>query len=144
MNHRSNSPNHWSSVNHRSNSLNHRSSMNHRCYSMGNGVSSYKSVCCYNTMTGSMESVRRVMHSSHSGSEGLGLSSRSMLSLERLGDGLVRDLAGTNSYESVSTNEAVVSSNEELGSSCGNCHQAGDVQEELHPVCTTSILELPC
>merc|ERR1712098_731517 len=118
-------------------SVNHRCSVNHR--SMGNGVSSnksmsYKSVSCYNTMTGSMESVRRVMHSSNGGSEGLGLGVCSVFSLERLGDGLVRDLAGTNSYESVSTNEAVVSSNEELRSSCGSCHQAGDVQKDLHPV----------
>ena len=102
--------------------------------STNESVSSNNSMSSDDTMTttvGSMESVRRVMHSSHSGSEGLGLSSRSMLSLERLGDGLVRDLAGTNSYESVSTNEAVVSSNEELRSSCGSCHQAGDVQEDL-------------
>ena len=117
-------------------SVNYRCSVNHRSNSMGNGVSSnksmsYKSVSCYNTMTGSMESVRRVMYSSHCGSEGLGLGVCSVFSLERLGDGLVRDLAGTNSYESVSTNEAVVSSNEELRSSCGSCHQAGDVQEDL-------------
>merc|ERR1719347_1899017 len=136
-----------SSVDYRS-SVNHGSSVNYRCSvnhgSMGNGVSSnksmsYKSVSCYNTMTGSMESVRRVMHSSNCGSEGLGLGVCSVFSLERLGDGLVRDLAGTNSYESVSTNEAVVSSNEELRSSCGSCHQAGDVQEDLHPVCTATI-----
>merc|ERR1712215_533219 len=125
------------SVDYRS-SVNHRGSVNHG--SMGNGVSSnksmsYKSVSCDNTMTGSMESVRRVMHSSHCGSEGLGLGVCSVFSLERLGDGLVRDLAGTNSYESVSTNEAVVSSNEELGSSCDSCHQAGDAQKDLHPVC---------
>merc|ERR1712243_425827 len=53
-------------------SMNYRGSVNHGCSvnhgSMGNGVSSnksmsYKSVSCYNTMTGSMESVRRVMHS---------------------------------------------------------------------------------
>merc|ERR1719347_2195449 len=96
---------------------------------------SYKSVSCDNTMTGSMESVGRVMYSSHGGSEGLGLCVSPVLSLERLGDGLVRDLAGTNSYESVSSNESVVSSNEELGSSCGSCHQAGDIQKDLHPVC---------
>merc|ERR1719481_1337801 len=53
------------SMNHGS-SVNYRGSVNHG--SMGNGVSSnksmsYKSVSCYNTMTGSMESVRRVMHS---------------------------------------------------------------------------------
>merc|ERR1719481_705741 len=124
-------------------SVNYRGSVNHG--SMGNGVSSnksmsYKSVSCYNTMTGSMESVRGVMHSSHSGSEGLGLCVCSVLSLERLVDGLVRDLAGTNSYESVSTNEAVVSSNEELRSSCGSCHQAGDVQKDLHPGCTATIV----
>merc|ERR1712243_316763 len=127
-------------------SVNYRGSVNHG--SMGNSVSSnksmsYKSVYCDNTMTGSMESGRRVMYSSHGGSEGLGLCVCSVFSLERLGDGLVRDLAGTNSYESVSTNEAVVSSNEELRSSCGSCHQAGDVQEDLHPVCTVTIVGLP-
>ena len=41
------------------------------------------------------------------------------------------NLASTNSYESVSSNKSVVSSNEELGSSCGGCHQAGDVQKDL-------------
>jgi len=47
------------------------------------------------TAVSSMESVGRVMHSSDSGSEGLGLGGGSVLSLVRLGDGLVRDLAGT-------------------------------------------------
>merc|ERR1719481_1865429 len=42
-----------------------------------------------------MESVGRVMDSSYSGSEGLGLGGGSVLSLERLRDGLVRDLAST-------------------------------------------------
>merc|ERR1711881_215989 len=85
------------SVDYRS-SVNHRGSVNHG--SMGNGVSSnkstsYKSVSCDNTMTGSMESVRRIMYSSYGGSEGLGLCVCPVFSLERLGDGLVRDLAGT-------------------------------------------------
>ena len=93
-----------------------------------NSVSSNKTMT---TAVGSMESIGRVMDSSYASSEGLGLGGGSVLSLVRLGDGLVRDLAGTNSYESVSTNEAVVSSNEELGSSCGSCHQAGDVQKDL-------------
>merc|ERR1712126_653366 len=108
-----------SSVNYGS-SVNYRGSVNHG--SMGNGVSSnksmsYKSVSCDNTMTGSMESVRRVMYGSYSGSKSFGLSVGSVFSLERLGDGLVRDLTGTNSYESVSSNKAMVSSNEELRSS---------------------------
>merc|ERR1711881_344425 len=126
------------SVDYRS-SVNNWGGMHNRGNSMSNSVSSnksmsYKSVSCDNTMTGSMESVRRVMYGSYSGSEGFGLSVCSVFSLERLGDGLVRDLAGTNSYESMSSNKAMVSSNEELRSSCGSCHQAGDVQEDLHPV----------
>merc|ERR1712105_409423 len=47
------------------------------------------------TTVSSMESVGRVMHSSDRGSEGLGLGGGSVLSLVRLGDGLVRDLACT-------------------------------------------------
>merc|ERR1711881_549120 len=57
-----------------------------------NCVSSNKTMT---TAVGSMESVGRVMDSSYSGSEGLGLGGGSVLSLERLGDGLVRDLAST-------------------------------------------------
>ena len=83
------------------------------------------------TTVGSMESIGRVMHSSHGGSEGLGLGGGSVLSLVRLGDRLVRDLAGTNSYKSVSSDKSVVSSHEELGSGSGGCHQAGDVEEDL-------------
>merc|ERR1719315_239885 len=114
------------SVNHGS-SVNYRGSVNNR--SMGNGVSSnksmsYKSVSCDNTMTGSMESVRRVMYSSHCGSEGLGLCVCSMFSLERLGDGLVRDLAGTTVSDT---------SSKEL--SRGGCYQAGNADESLHVAC---------
>jgi len=63
---------------------------------------------------GSMESVGRVMDSSYGGSEGLGLGGGSVLSLVRLGDGLVRDLASTNSYMSnntMSPNNTVSSNN---------------------------------
>merc|ERR1719402_801157 len=42
-----------------------------------------------------MESVGRVMDSSYASSESLGLGGGSVLSLVRLGDGLVRDLAST-------------------------------------------------
>merc|ERR1712243_141846 len=103
-------------------SVNNWGGMHNRGNSVRDGVSSnksmsYKSVSCDNTMTGSMESVRRVMYSSYSSSESFGLSVGSVLSLERLGDGLVRDLTGTNSYESVSSYKAMVSSNEELRSS---------------------------
>ena len=66
-------------------------------------VSSNKAVsnnCVSSNMTmttavGSMESIGRVMDSSYAGSEGLGLGGGSVLSLVRLGDGLVRDLAST-------------------------------------------------
>ena len=81
------------------------------------------------TTVGSMESVGRVMHSSHGGSEGLGLGVGSVLSLERLGDGLVRNLAGRTSYKCMSSNKSMVSSSEEL--SRGGCYQAGDVEEDL-------------
>merc|ERR1711881_156424 len=47
------------------------------------------------TAVGSMESIGRVMDSSYASSEGLGLGGGSVLSLVRLGDGLVRDLAST-------------------------------------------------
>merc|ERR1719516_774398 len=108
------------SVDYRS-SVNHRGSVNHG--SMGNGVSSnksmsYKSVSCDNTMTGSMESIRRVMHGSYGGSEGLRLCVCSVFSLERLGDGLVRDLAGTTVSDT---------SSKEL--SRGGCYQAGNADE---------------
>ena len=69
------------------------------------------------------------MHSSHGGSEGLGLGVGSVLSLERLGDGLVRNLAGRTSYKCMSSNKSMVSSSEEL--SRGGCYQAGDVEEDL-------------
>merc|ERR1712002_937991 len=42
-----------------------------------------------------MESIGRVMDSSYASSEGLGLGGGSVLSLVRLGDGLVRNLAST-------------------------------------------------
>merc|ERR1719315_854459 len=42
-----------------------------------------------------MESIGRVMDSSYAGSQSLGLGGGSVLSLVRLGDGLVRDLAST-------------------------------------------------
>merc|ERR1719315_138527 len=42
-----------------------------------------------------MESIGRVMDSSYAGSESLGLGGGSVLSLVRLGDGLVRDLASS-------------------------------------------------
>merc|ERR1711881_557296 len=47
------------------------------------------------TAVGSMENIGRVMDSSYASSEGLGLGGGSVLSLVRLGDGLVRDLAST-------------------------------------------------
>merc|ERR1712243_369556 len=63
------------------------------------------------TTVGSMESIGRVMDSSYAGSEGLGLGGGSVLSLVRLGDGLVRDLASTtvdrSSVDSVSNRSSV-------------------------------------
>merc|ERR1719309_55920 len=80
--------------------------------STNKSVSSNNSMSSDDTMTatvGSMESVRRVMDSSYCGSEGLGLGCGSVLSLERLGYRLVRDLASTNSY--MSSNKSVSSNN---------------------------------
>merc|ERR1719402_1814121 len=58
-----------------------------------------------------MESVGRVMDSSYASSESLGLGGGSVLSLVRLGDGLVRDLASTtvdrSSVDSVSNRSSV-------------------------------------
>merc|ERR1711962_452394 len=71
---------------------------------------------------GSMESVRRVMDSSYCGSEGLGLGGGSVLSLERLGYRLVRDLASTKSY--MSSNKSVTNNcslTEMLGQTSLSC-----------------------
>merc|ERR1719402_1956896 len=58
-----------------------------------------------------MESIGRVMDSSYASSESLGLGGGSVLSLVRLGDGLVRDLASTtvdrSSVDSVSNRSSV-------------------------------------
>merc|ERR1719347_2160487 len=84
------------------------------------------------TMTaavGSMESVRRVMHSSYCGSEGLGLGGGSVLSLERLGYGLVRDLASTNSY--MTSNKSVTSYKSMSSDNSMTCNKSGSSKKPM-------------
>merc|ERR1719309_813064 len=83
-----------------------------------------------------MESIGRVMDSSYAGSESLGLGGGSVLSLVRLGDGLVRDLASTtvdrSSVDSVS-NRSSVDSMGNRGSMDNGCgvHNRGSISRNI-------------
>ncbi len=83
------------------------------------------------TAVSSMESVGMVRHGGDGSSEGLGLGGGPVLSLEWLGDGLVGNLTGTNSYKTMVSNYSV-SSGETMSSDQAMSTKSGADQRMSH------------